>query len=468
MMLYPTAPEAATRFLHFVNASPTPFHAVHNAALRLEKAGFRKVKELDDWEKGLTAGGKYYFTRNQSALLAFTLPASWQPGAGVSIVATHIDSPNLRVRPVSKRSKAGYLQVGVETYGGGLWHTWFDRDLSLAGRVVVGKDGEYKSRLVKIERPVLRIPNLAVHLNRNSADNFQFNTETEFVPVLGLIASELNATAAEKQDAPKVEGSSIQANHHSSLLELLANELDITPDQIQDFEMHLYDTQPSALGGLNNEFIFSPRMDNQFSSFCAVEALADHASSPGFASLEGNVNCIALFNHEEIGSVSTTGADGNLIPSLLERLAGSPGLLGRATARSFLVSSDMGHAVHPNYLSKHEDNHRPLVNGGVVIKTNAKQRYASDAPGSFIVRKLIEKAGGRVQEYEVRNDMACGSTVGPMLSKNGLRTVDVGGAMLSMHSIRETAGSHDVKHMTDFFGAFFSDFSKLDATVNVD
>lgn len=146
-------------------------------------------------------------------------------------------------------------------------------------------------------------------------------------------------------------------------------------------------------------------MDNQFSSFCAVEALAEHASSPGFASLEGNVNCIALFNHEEIGSVSTTGAASNLIPSLLERLAGSPALLGRSIAQSFLVSSDMGHAVHPNYLSKHEDNHRPLVNGGVVIKTNAKQRYASDAPGTFIVRKLVEYVGGRVQEYEVRNDM---------------------------------------------------------------
>ncbi|KAI0307348.1 aspartyl aminopeptidase [Multifurca ochricompacta] len=468
----PSAPEAAAavRFLQFVNASPTPFHAVHNAALRLENAGFRKIREKDDWEATLQAGGKYYFTRNQSSLLAFTIPHKWLPGTGVSIVGTHVDSPNLRIRPVSKRSASGYLQVGVETYGGGIWHSWFDRDLSIAGRVVINERGSgYTPRLIKIDRPLLRIPTLAIHLDRGSADNFKFNTETEFTPILGLLASNLNAPTDNTHVNIKNEqtASNIQNNHHSLLLSLLAEELNVKPEQIHDFELHLYDTQPSVLGGLNNEFIFSPRMDNLVSSFAAVEALSESASS-SFFPLGGNVNCIALFNHEEIGSVSTSGAESSLIPSLLQRLSPSPALLAQSIAKSLLISADMGHAVHPNYLSKHEDNHKPRLNGGIVIKTNAKQRYASDAIGTFMVKKLLERKGGKVQEYEVRNDMACGSTVGPMLSKLGLRTVDVGCAMLSMHSVRETAGTHDVQHAIDLFSSFFEVFATLDAQLTVD
>lgn len=202
--------------------------------------------------------------------------------------------------------------------------------------------------------------------------------------------------------------------------------------------------------------------------FCAVEALADHASTQSFPTLEGNVNCIALFNHEEIGSVSTSGAESNLIPSLLSRLSPTAETHSQSISRSFLISSDMGHALHPNYTSKHEDNHKPQMNAGIVIKTNAKQRYASDAIGSFLVRKLVERKGGKVQEYEVRNDMACGSTVGPMLSALGLRTVDVGNPMLSMHSIRETAGAHDVKHAIDLFEAFFEGFAELDQKLTVE
>jgi len=403
-------------------------------------------------------------------LLAFTIPKNWRPGAGVSIVGTHVDSPNLRIRPISKRSASGYLQVGIETYGGGIWHSWFDRDLSIAGRVIVAEKGSgYTSRLVKIDRPLLRIPTLAIHLDRSSSDNFKFNTETEFTPILGLLASNLNAPTDKVQsnDNNKQGASSIQDNHHPALLALLAEEMNVKPEEIHDFELQLYDTQPSVLGGLDNEFIFSPRMDNLFSSFAAVEALSDSVSSNYFPS-EGNVNCIALFNHEEIGSVSTTGAESSLIPSLLQRLSPKPALLDQSIAKSLLISADMGHAVHPNYTSKHEENHRPHMNGGIMIKTNAKQRYASDAIGSFAVKKLLDKKGGKVQEFEVRNDMPCGSTVGPMLSKLGLRTVDVGCAMLSMHSIRETAGSHDVQHAIDFFTSFFEGFAVLDAQLSVD
>ncbi|THV08659.1 aspartyl aminopeptidase [Dendrothele bispora CBS 962.96] len=468
MMISSVAPEAASRLLSFINASPTPFHATFNAAQRLESAGFRKLKEMDPWDKEIKAGGKYYFTRNQSTILAFTLPQSWKHGTGLSIVATHIDSPNLRIRPISKRERSGYLQVAVETYGGGLWHTWFDRDLSIAGRVITAnKSGDFASKLVKIDRPILRIPNLAIHLSRGSADNFQFNQETEFVPVLGLISSQLNATKTESLDKKDVKASSVENNHHSVLLSLLAEELSVAPDEIHDFELHLYDTNPATLGGVSKEFIFSPRLDNQFSSFCAVDALVQSVSSSQSLP-EGNVNVIALFNHEEVGSVSTTGAESNLVPSLLSRLSPTPETLAQSISRSFLLSCDMGHAIHPNYTAKHEDNHKPYINGGIVIKTNAKQRYTSDAIGSFIVKKLIENKGGKVQDYEVRNDMACGSTVGPHLSTIGVRTVDVGAPMLSMHSIRETAGSGDVQSCIDLFSALFEGFTDLDQKLVVE
>jgi len=242
----------------------------------------------------------------------------------------------------------------------------------------------------------------------------------------------------------------------------------VVSEKIHDFELSLYDTQLSTLGGLSDEFIFSPRCDNLVSSFCAVEALAESVSAQSFSTLEGNVNCIALFNHEEIGSVSSSGAASSLIPSLLDRLSPTPATLAQSVSRSFLISADMGHAVHPNYTSKHEDNHKPQINGGIVIKTNAKQRYASDAIGTFLVKKLVERKGGKVQEFEVRNDMACGSTVGPTLSKIGMRTVDVGNAMLSMHSIRETAGSHDVQHAIDLFSSFFEGFSEVDKNLTFD
>ncbi|KAJ4466489.1 aspartyl aminopeptidase [Lentinula aciculospora] len=463
MILSSTVPEAANRLLSFVNASPTPFHAVQTTVQRLEKVGFNKLKESESWDKAVKPGGKYFFTRNQSTIVAFTTPQNWKQGAGLSIVATHIDSPNLRIRPVSKRAKAGYLQVGIETYGGGIWHSWLDRDLSVAGRVITStKSGEFKSRLIKVDRPILRIPSLAIHLDRNVNESLKFNQETEFVPILGLISEQLNAASESlKSNTKDVQASSIADNHHSALLSLLASELSVAPDDIHDFELQLYDTQPSQLGGIANEFIFSPRMDNQFSSFCAVDALVGSISST--SSFAGNVNCIALFNHEEVGSISSTGAESNIIPSLLSRLSPTPDLLAQSIASSFLVSCDMGHAVHPNYTNKHEENHQPRINGGVVIKTNAKQRYTSDAVGSFLVKKLIEKKGGKVQEYEARNDMPCGSTVGPSLSTMGLRVVDVGCPMLSMHSIRETAGTSDVQNCIHLFQSLFENFSEVDA-----
>ncbi|KAG9026967.1 hypothetical protein FS842_004966, partial [Serendipita sp. 407] len=424
---------------------------------------------------------RYYLTRNQAAVLAFTVPKKWSAGSGLSIVATHIDSPNLRLRPVSKKTANGYLQVAVETYGSGIWHTWFDRDLGLAGRVIVNTNGSFHSKLVKINRPLLRIPSLAIHLDRSVNDNFKFNQETEFMPILGLsIASQLNSpvkaeikpeSSDQMENQTVGSGLNIGVNHHPAILHLLAEELSVKPEEIKDFELHLFDTQPSCLGGVNEEFIFSPRLDNQMTSYCALEALIESVSEESDAIVEAqanpNVNMIALFNHEEVGSVSTTGAESSLIPTVMSRLSPTSESLARTIARSFLISSDMGHGIHPNYTSKYQQNHRPELNGGIVLKTNAKQKYTTDAVGSFFIKQLVAKRNGSVQEFEVRNDMTCGSTVGPLLSKLGVRTVDVGLAQLSMHSIRETGGSHDARAGMDLFLSFFQGFAELDRELSL-
>lgn len=374
------------------------------------------------------------------------------------------DSPNFHIKPVSRKTKEGYLQCGVEAYGGGLWSTWFDRDLSVAGRVIVS-DSEantsFTSKLVHIKHPLLRIPNLAVHLNRGAGDNMTFNKEDNTVPILGLVSNELNqeATAAQEAksgvpDTAATGAPTMGVKHHPVLLGLLAQELGVDVSAIQDFELSLYDTQPATVGGVDNAFIFSPRLDNQMSCFCATEAIINSVSSKRGDSLtsSGAIRAICLFDNEEVGSVSTHGAESNLLASTVKRLAsvrvsGGPVLdavqytdaesaYERAIAASFLLSSDMAHAFHPNYSSKYEDNHRPRLNQGPVIKTNANQRYASTGPTTFLLRRVAKLAGVPLQEFEVRNDMPCGSTIGPMLSKVGIRTVDLGNPQLAMHSIR--------------------------------
>ena len=318
-------------------------------------------------------------------MVAFVIGKQYQPGSGVHVVGAHTDSPNLRIRPVSKRSKEGYLQCSVETYGGGLWHTWFDRDLSLAGRVIVStsKDhNQFESRLVHIRRPLLRVPTLAIHLNRSANEAFKFNQEEQLQPIFGL-ADQLNqpSVSSDVQASSAVGTPSMASKHHPALLQLLAHELDVPVDFIQDFELSLFDTQPPAAGGVNNEFIFTPRVDNQMSCFCSTEALIASVVDLDALEKSKSIRAIALFDNEEVGSVSNHGAESNLLWSLIQRLAGlqvpgvqtsavsSTELVEQSLSRSFLISSDTAHgaylctltaAVHPNYASIHEDHLRPV------------------------------------------------------------------------------------------------------------
>ena len=355
------------------------------------------------------------------------------------MVGAHTDSPCLRVKPVSKKQSDGFLSVGVETYGGGLWHTWFDRDLSIAGQAMVkGTGGGFQQKLVKLSKPILRIPTLAVHLDRQ--ETFSFSKESQLFPIAGLAAAELNRRSEDK-DYGRLEKEDSDTNatfeplkvpserHHPYLVELIAKEAGVSPSDVVDFEMVLYDTHKACVGGLNDELIFSARLDNLMMSYCSTIGLIESMSTS--LDEESAVRLVSLFDHEEIGSTSAQGADSNFLPAVIKRLC-SLGFSGEpktsayeeTLSKSFLISADMAHSVHPNYPAKYESDHRPEMNKGTVIKVNANVRYATNSPGIVLVQEAARRAqksstsaskgeaGVPLQLFVVRNDSPCGSTIG--------------------------------------------------------
>ncbi|KAF8721012.1 hypothetical protein HU200_023424 [Digitaria exilis] len=461
----------------FLNASPTAFHAVDEAKLRLKAAGFTQLSEREEWA-GLEPGRKYFFTRNHSTIVAFAIGAKYVAGNGFHIIGAHTDSPCLKLKPVSKVTKGGYLEVGVQTYGGGLWYTWFDRDLTVAGRVIIRekRDGgvSYAHKLVRVQEPILRIPTLAIHLDRTiSSEGLKINNQNHLIPVLATsIKNEMQRLVGE--NGPKGSSENKNTKHHPLLLQLIAKEANCEPDEICDFELQLCDTQPSAVAGAMKEFVFSGRLDNLCMSFCSLKALIDSTSTEHSLDHESGVRMVALFDHEEVGSDSAQGAGSPAMLDALSRITGSFNssnsmLLEKAIQRSFLVSADMAHALHPNYMDKHEENHQPKMHGGLVIKHNANQRYATNAVTAFIFREIAERHQLPIQDFVVRNDMACGSTIGPILASGvGIRTVDIGAPQLSMHSIREMCAVDDISHSYEHFKAYFEEFTELDGKVKVD
>lgn len=478
----------AQKCIDFIDSSPTPFHLVATASAKLKGLGYTELFETDVWagpDKTATivAGGKYFYSRNCSTLVAFVVGGKV---AGVSaafkVVGAHSDSPVLKVKPVSDRKKDGYIQVGVECYGGGLWHTWFDRDLTLAGCVIVKTaDNKYQRRLIHINKPILRVPNLCIHLQSGEERKaFAVNKENHLTPILSMVESTLNSksslgkrTAPEAgdkdQEEPKDEG---DKRHSPMLLSMLATELKVEVKDIVDLELSLCDTQGGQVWGANDDFVSAPRFDNQVHCFTALEALMDHAETAAFAE-DTDVSLVACFDHEEVGSGSAQGAASPVMMEAMERVtaaladasAGSSTseLTKVALRRSFLISADVAHAIHPNYSHKHECKHGPLLNAGTVIKTNDNQRYATNSVTGFFIRELARMADVAVQEFVVRNDCPCGTTIGPIISANtGLRTADVGVPSLSMHSIRETVGVEDITNSTQLFMSFFQNFRKLD------
>ena len=368
---------------------------------------------------------------------------NWQPGSGVGMIGAHTDSPCLRIKPVSKKQSDGFLQVGVETYGGGLWHTWFDRDLSIAGRAFIkSKNGGFQQKLVNISKPILRIPTLAIHFERQ--ENFSFNKESQLFPIAGLVAAELNRRGDDRNHDAEPNGSTADERfeplkvsserHHPHLVELIAKEAGVAPSDIVDFEMVLYDTQKACIGGINDELIFSARLDNLMMSFCSIMGLIESSSASQSLEYESTIRLISLFDHEEIGSVSTQGAESNFLPAVINRLCNlsvgerfgepSPSVYEETLSKSFLISADMAHSVHPNYPANYESEHRPEMNKGTVIKVNANQSYTTNSPGVVLLQEIARRAkksstsvsksetGVPLQLFVTRNDSRSGSTIG--------------------------------------------------------
>lgn len=419
--------------LAFLGDSPTPFHAVTSAVSRLEAAGFRAIAETDDWSS--LAPGRYAFAHGGSSVLAFVIPEGKRID-GFRIVGAHTDSPNLRLKPTPEYKKEGYAQLGVEVYGGVLLNSWLDRDLSLAGRVFLKTDtARVEPRLVRFTNPMLRVAQLAIHLDRDvNEKGVVLNRQEHLAPIFGL----------DREGA-------------AGLPAMLAAELGVGVERIVGSDLMLYDIVAPTLGGRDAEMIFSARLDNLAMSHAAVRGIIDAAPQAAAGDV---VPVAALFDHEEVGSETAYGAHSGFLPRALERIVlgrgGSREDYHRALAGSLCVSADMAHAVHPNYESRHESRHKPVLNGGPVVKINSQQRYATSGATAALFRDLCARAEVPVQHYAHRTDLPCGSTIGPIASTLlGIRTVDVGNPMLSMHSIRELGGAKDPAMMTRVLTAFY-------------
>jgi aspartyl aminopeptidase len=428
---------AARDLLAYIDASPSPFHAVQETARRLEAAGYRRVHEADEF--GLSAGERVYVVRDGASLAAFELGQRPPEESGFRLIGAHTDSPTLRIKPQPEVGREGYRQLGVEVYGGALYSTWLDRDLSIAGRVVTRDErGQLQSHVVALSRAVLRIPNLAIHLNRGVNDGLVLNAQQHLVPVAGL-GERLGFSLREL-----IVG------------ELASRQAGLRSDAVLGWDLSLYALEPSRFGGLDQEFLFAPRLDNLAGCHGALSALL--ASKGPRAHTRG----IVLFDHEEVGSQSARGAGSVFLRSLLARLLEvfgpfSETRLARAVSRSVLVSSDMAHGVHPNYPDKHEPGHRPLLGQGPVIKLNSNQGYSTDGETWALIEQLASAAETKVQRFVVRSDLGCGSTIGPIsAARLGMRCVDVGNPMLSMHSAREMAAAADVEPMSRVLSAFLA------------
>lgn len=422
----------------FLASATTPFHAVMGMVKHLTAAGFTRLADDTEWD--VKAGGRYFLTRNDSSIVALIAGKDSPPAEGVRMVGAHTDSPCLMVKPSPEIQSQGLLQLGVQVYGGALLNPWFDRDLSLAGRVSYQcPDGRLRVGLVDFREAIATIPSLAIHLDREANKSREVNPQTAIQPVLCHVGDE------EKAD--------FRSLLHARLL-LEHPECEV--QKVLDYELSFYDTQAPSLIGLRQEFIASARLDNLLSCFTGLQAMLQ---------CDGSMSALLICNdHEEVGSVSTSGAHGPLLMSVLNRLAGSHSRYAALAEHSMMISTDNAHGIHPNFADRHDENHGPLLNRGPVIKVNAGQRYATNSETSGLFRMLSSMEDVPVQSFVVRNDMACGSTIGPIsASATGIRTLDVGVPTLGMHSIRELAGSSDAWGLCRVLKRFYNHSGPLSA-----
>lgn len=417
------------RLFRFIDASPSPFHASESATSFLTDTGFQDDPAEERWDLGRPT-----VVRRGGSVIAFRCAPSIDPDRlHFRLVGAHTDSPNLRIKPQPDTGTVGYRQLGVEVYGGALLNSWLDRDLGLSGRVAISDDDGERFELVRFDRPLLRVAQLAIHLDREVNDGLKLDRQTQLTPIWGLGATDPDGFRA-----------------------FLADEMGVAECDIKAWDVMAHDLTPSTQLGRDGEFYAAPRIDNLASCHAALEALSalDEPAADSVA-------IIMLFDHEEIGSDSSTGAGSPILAHSLERIAVALGAdrdqFLRSLERSWCVSADGAHAVHPNYTDRHEPNHQVALNGGPVIKLNANVRYASDAGTSMRFQAACTVAGVPFQQYSHRTNLACGSTIGPITAARlGMGVVDVGSAQLSMHSAREMAGAEDPAHLTAALQAFLA------------
>ncbi|MCY4043880.1 MAG: M18 family aminopeptidase [Cellvibrionales bacterium] len=415
--------------LDFIESSPTPFHAVEQIKSRLVAQGFTELKETEAWTIQRQQG--YFVTRNDSSIIAFRLGQGDLASEGMHFLGAHTDSPCLKVKPNADIVRFGYHQVGVEVYGGVLLNPWFDRALSLAGKVsVLTMDDQVEHCLIDFKHPIGMIPSLAIHLDREANQKRTVNPQTDMPVILGL-------------------SENLSSFNDVVMAQISKEHPHLKAKRLLDHELSFYDAQKGEVHGINNDFLSAARLDNLLSCYIGLEAL--------LASF-GSQHSLFVFNdHEEVGSESAVGAAGPMLTDCLKRLVPDHESFVRLIQHSFMMSADNAHALHPNYPAKHDDKHGPMLGQGPVLKINAKQRYASNTETQSYFRALCERLGVPVQSFVVRADMACGSTIGPITATElGVKTLDIGVPTWAMHSIRETAGTKDCEWAFKALVGFFN------------
>ena len=414
--------------LNFIDSGTTSFHVVANLKKELKLKNYTELREQSYWT--LKKNSKYFVTRADGSIIIFTTPKNWTKEYSYKIIGAHTDSPCLKIKNNPVSTKEGYQLLNIEVYGGVLLSSWFDRDLNFGGRLIIENDaGELEQKTVTITKK-LRIPRLAIHLDRDvNRNGFTPNPQEHMFPVIGL-------------------------NNNLSFNDWLKKETGVT-GTILSWDLFLFDTEKSSFGGINNEFIYAPRLDNLASVHASFEAILQSKNS------DNEVQMAVYFQHEEIGSESQNGANSNFLEATLKRIhnfiSDNEENYFQAIARSFFISADMAHAVHPSYSTKHDPNHKPHIGKGPVIKSNANMRYATDAFSIAKFKQWCKKANVPFQDFCSRNDIGCGSTIGPMTAaKIGIPTIDIGNPMLSMHSIREMCGTKDHDYIINVFTEFYN------------
>ena len=423
------------RLLDFLDASPVNFLAVDNIAKILNKAGYREIDPRKPIGK-VTEGDKIYVKKNDSSIYAFHIGQERLDKEGFHIICAHCDSPTFRIKPNAEMTcEGGIVKLNTEVYGGPILSTWFDRPLTIAGRVILKGDNAMnpKTRLLHVKRPLMQISNLAIHFNRQVNDGVKISKQKDVLPILGIVNDELE--------------------RGNMLMDIITKELNVSREEVLDFDLYLADTTPACTFGMHNEFISSGRLDDLSMCYAGLEALLASETTR-------RTNILAIFDNEETGSQTKQGAGSNFLASMIRRICiaqgGGEEAFCQAVERAFMVSADNAHAWHPNYSEKYDPTNHPMLGGGPVVKFNASQKYASDAVSAAIFSEICREAGVPCQRFVNHSDVAGGSTLGNILTSSiALRGVDMGNAILAMHSCRETGSVADHIYTVKAFTRFY-------------